>query len=316
MLRGLPEQRRSAVHPSQINGMVNGVVKAKGPVAIERRRNDTFSEEAIRDELCRILDSSIFIQSTRLSRFLRFTVDTTLEGKAGTLKEYLIGTAVYDRDPSYHPTEDSIVRTEARRLRRKLQEYYESVGKDDPVFIYYRPGSYVPFFLSPRSQDGQARGTNAGQRELFIEGRVAVLPFLDASRSALSGACAQFVTDELIHELVRTGGLSVTAASSVAPLLAQGLDIPRLARKLDVQIIFEGTVYENNDQLRITFRVVNADGFQIWSDRFETERDPQNLFEVSERIASALISRVRRGTVLNTKAEGLSRGVVTPSLAE
>ena len=64
------------------------------------------------------------------------------------MKEYLIGTPVYNRNPSFHPSEDPIVRSEARRLRRKLQEYYESVGKDDPVFIYYRRGSYVPSFGS------------------------------------------------------------------------------------------------------------------------------------------------------------------------
>jgi hypothetical protein len=46
----------------------------------------------------------------------------------------------------YHPNMDSIVRSEARRLRSKLKEYYESPGKDDPVFIYYRLGSYVPVF--------------------------------------------------------------------------------------------------------------------------------------------------------------------------
>ena len=50
-----------------------------------------------------------------------------------TLKEYLIGTEVYERNSSYHPSEDSIVRSEARRLRSKLKEYYDSVGKDDPV---------------------------------------------------------------------------------------------------------------------------------------------------------------------------------------
>ena len=37
---------------------------------------------------------------------------------------------------------------EARRLRSKLEEYYESVGKDDSVFICYRTGSYVPFDTS------------------------------------------------------------------------------------------------------------------------------------------------------------------------
>jgi len=46
------------------------------------------------------------------------------------MKEYLIGTEVYHRPTSYHPSEDSIVRSEARRLRSKLKEYYDSVGKD------------------------------------------------------------------------------------------------------------------------------------------------------------------------------------------
>jgi TolB-like protein len=269
--------------------MVNGVVKTTDPVVIERTGNDTVSEEAIRDELCRILDSTIFIQSNRLSRFLRFTVEMTLEGKAETVKEYLIGTAVYNRNASYHPTEDSIVRTEASRLRRKLKEYYESIGKDDPVLIDYRPGRYVPVFRQGYRESGEVAKTNVGQRRISIEGAVAVLPFLDASRGALSAALAQLITDELIHELVRTSGLPVVAATSVAPLLAQGLDIPSLARKLNVQIFFEGTVHENNNQLRIISRVVNADGFQIWSERFETERDPEELFEVSKRIASAVI---------------------------
>jgi hypothetical protein len=86
------------------------------------------------------LESSIFIQSDRLGRFLRYTVEMTLAGVAETLKEYLIGTEVYDRKPPYHPSVDSIVRSEARRLRSKLKEYYESEGRNDSIFIYYRPG--------------------------------------------------------------------------------------------------------------------------------------------------------------------------------
>src|SRR3984893_4386510 len=104
------------------------------------------AQEAIREELSRILESSIFVQSDRLGRFLRFTVEKTLAGEGEMLKEYLIGTEVYDRPSSYRPNEDSIVRGEARRLRSKLKEYYESVGKNNPLSIYYRPGSYVPIF--------------------------------------------------------------------------------------------------------------------------------------------------------------------------
>jgi TolB-like protein len=277
------------------NGVLN-VAIGKDTLAGEPKKG-TLSEEAIRDQLSRILESSMFVQSDRLGRFLRFTVETTLAGKGKMLKEYLIGTEVYDRQPSYHPGDDSIVRSEARRLRRKLKEYYESVGKDDPVFIYYRLGSYVPVFRPQRSQEGHGTVTAAGLGELFSgrhEIRVAVLPFLDASRSALSGACAQLITDELIHELVRTDGLRVSAASSVAPLVAQALDVPSLARKLDVQIVFEGTVSDDNNLLRVTSRVINAtDGFQIWSERFETEAAPQVLFKASQSIVCALVSRIR-----------------------
>jgi TolB-like protein len=276
---------------------MNGVVMGKS-LLINRPTSEEegISEEAVREELSRILESSMFIQSDRLSRFLRFTIEATLAGEAEMLKEYLIGTEVYDRKPPYHPNMDSIVRSEARRLRNKLKEYYESVGKDDPVLIYYRLGSYAPVFRPNRRHDGNDNLKDNGRSELFIEGRgirTAVLPFLDASRGDVSGACAQIITDELIHEIGRTEGFRVSAASSMAPLVAQDLDLPSVARKLDVQIVFEGSVREDNNQLHVTSRVVNAEGFLIWSERFETEPDIQSLFKVSERIASSLISRVR-----------------------
>jgi hypothetical protein len=51
---------------------------------------------------------------------------------ADILKEYLIGTEVYDRKAPYHPSTDSIVRSEARRLRNKLKQYHESVAEVIP----------------------------------------------------------------------------------------------------------------------------------------------------------------------------------------
>jgi hypothetical protein len=129
--------------------------------------------DAIREELARILASHIFVQSDRLGRFLRYTVETTLAGEAETLKEYRIGTEVYDRRPPYHPSSDSIVRSEARRLRRKLKEYYESNGMGDPLFVYYRPGSYVPVFRRRESQKAIASATERAFRELLVSDAVA-----------------------------------------------------------------------------------------------------------------------------------------------
>jgi hypothetical protein len=134
----------------------------------EGKSEGKISEQAIREELSRVLQSSVFAQSDRLGRFLRFTTETTLAGAAETLKEYLIGTEVYNRDSSYHPSEDSIVRSEARRLRSKLKEYYESVGKDDPVIVCYRPGSYVPVFRPGPREGDEYPSTNAKPGEFLI----------------------------------------------------------------------------------------------------------------------------------------------------
>lgn len=152
-------------------------------VISEPTNEGEIAQGAIREELSRILESSIFVQSDRLGRFLRYTVETTLAGDAETLKEYVIGTEVYQRKPPYHPSVDSIVRSEARRLRSKLREYYESVGRNDSVFIYYRPGSYVPAFRRRDNQEGSSLATNRALGEFLTEGLFAnVLELPSASR--------------------------------------------------------------------------------------------------------------------------------------
>ena len=80
--------------------------------------------DAVRAQLDRILASPGFVNADRLSRFLRFVVERTLAGEGDQLKEYLLGTEVFDRPSDYDPRLDSIVRVEARRLRAKLAEFY------------------------------------------------------------------------------------------------------------------------------------------------------------------------------------------------
>ena len=95
--------------------------------------SENLSEQEVRAEMDRLLQSAPFLQSERLGRFLRFAIESALAGNADMLKEYVIGTEVYDRKPPYHPSQDSIVRTEARRLRAKLKEYYETEGKQNQI---------------------------------------------------------------------------------------------------------------------------------------------------------------------------------------
>jgi len=257
--------------------------------------SENFSEEEVRSELSRILQSPLFTQSDRIGRFLRFAVEAVLRGKAESLKEYVIGTEVYDRKPPYHPSQDSIVRTEARRLRAKLKEYYDSDGKEDPVFIYFRAGTYVPVFHRNESVAAALSFSN-NNGDLLAAGSgvpVAVLPFVDLSNRPLSSLCAQGITDEVIHHLTLTEGVRVISGASVAQMIAAPYDIPSLSQKLAVSNILEGTVREDHNRLRVTGRVLSSDGFQLSSHRFETEARAEALLQVQEQIATAFIHRAR-----------------------
>ncbi len=102
------------------------------------------SSDAVRAELEKICSSAAFSSASRLKKLLTFLVTQSLAGNV--LKESIVGVAVFGRDPGYDPKQDSIVRTEVRRLRAKLLEYYGAEGAHDSVFIDLPKGSYAPVF--------------------------------------------------------------------------------------------------------------------------------------------------------------------------
>jgi TolB-like protein len=104
------------------------------------------SPESIRLALEKILGSPGFVNADRLSRFLRYTVDETLNGQTDKLKETLLGIEVFNRKPTYDPRVDAVVRTEAVKLRARLRDYYEGEGREDELIIDLPKGGYVPAF--------------------------------------------------------------------------------------------------------------------------------------------------------------------------
>ncbi len=102
--------------------------------------------DEIRAELDRILHSGSFQHAERLSRFLRFVVLKTLEGRSEELKEFTVALEVYNKTPDFDPRTDSIVRVEASRLRAKLREHYDSEGRQSRIRIELPKGGYTPAF--------------------------------------------------------------------------------------------------------------------------------------------------------------------------
>ena len=245
--------------------------------------NDLLSEQAIREQLAKLLRSRLFAKSERLGRFLQFTIDQVLAGKQDELKEYVIGIEVYDRRSPYNPTVDSIVRSEARRLRGKLKQYYEFDGKTDPVRIFFRPGSYVPEICLQEAQvdtPGGAAELNGLLASTAGGVVISVDRFVDLSGTSQATTCARGVTPELLHLLMEIKGCRVVAppSGSFGPVHSH--------------LHLEGDIRQYDGSLRITCRLINAERFQLASHRLDVSAEGAGSFGLHEEIAVALVSRI------------------------
>jgi hypothetical protein len=83
---------------------------------------------------------------TKLMQLLDFVVQATVGGESEYLKETTIGVFVFGRRPDYDPKEDTIVRSQAWRLRAKLRKYYAYEGAQERVIIDLPRGHYIPVF--------------------------------------------------------------------------------------------------------------------------------------------------------------------------
>lgn len=128
----------------------------------------------------RVLNSQVFSRSESLCRFLEFVGRRNIEGDPGELKEYTIATEALGRSKDYDPSCDSVVRVQANRVRRKLEQYYAEQGADDAVRVHLPGGRYALTFAPRHSAKLRLRS--------WLEwGRQNALVF------ALSVACTLFL---------------------------------------------------------------------------------------------------------------------------
>jgi len=250
---------------------------------------------AIREQIIRLQQSLVFAGSDRLMRFLVFVVEETLNGEGPSLKEAVIGNAVYGRDPPYDPRIDSTVRVEARRLRRKLDEYYEDEGRSDPVRISLPRGGYTPIFtVNVHTSDAARKEKKPAVANVFEEGAgaaLAIMPLRSLSGDAQDDSFADGLTDELIFVLGRAQGLRVTSRTTAFQNRDRMQAPAALARELGVDAVLQGTVRRDSRTIRVTIEMSDPNGFVLLSDRFDA-LDHERM-RLQEQIATTILSRFR-----------------------
>lgn len=256
--------------------------KSKGPTRADVRR-----------QLDAIRQSDAFAGSERLMQFLTFVVEEALTGRGGDLKEAVVGNAIYGRKPPYDPRIDSTVRVEARRLRRKLDEYYAGPGACDALRISLPNGSYCPMFDAVPAAAIPAPAP-AGATGILEPGSgvvVALLPFRAVTRLPEEESFAAGVTDELAFTLGGSPGFKMVARGATLQYRDRGYSPAELAAELKADAVLQGTVRIDGDTIRVTVEASDADGFVVWSDRFDAANKEGR--QLQEAIAATLRSRTR-----------------------
>ena len=288
--------------------------------------------ELVRNELEKILASERFARNERLRTFLRFVVEEELSGRGDQVKECLIGSAVFGRKPDYDVHQDSVVRTEAVKLRARLMEYYITAGAADSVVIEIPKGGYKPLFRpverpseSPpesttlpnvRQEPRRRRWLPLQPSRVSLAGAtgallltlaavnwyalmrraapipIAVLPLLNLNGNPADNYYADGLTGEIIRNLSIIDGLAVRSQTSSFGLKGQFRNVHEAGQQLKADYILEGSVLRSGPQLRIDVQLVRV------SDDFPLwserfDRLISDVFVIQDDISLGIVNNLR-----------------------
>jgi len=215
---------------------------------------ETLDSKTIQANLGWLLNNDLFRKAPRLSRLLRFLVESWLAGAERATTEYGIGIEVFDRNPaSYSTGEDPIVRVQVGRLREKLRVYYAGPGRNDGIVISIPIRSYMPVI----------RRRGAATQEQHASYMLAVHELRNAGASAAGAPFAQGLSEELSHHLFRAFGDHVLF-HQVIQGEPDGADY-RL----------EGSVRLDEELVRAALRLTNTQsGTIVWSEQLDRNGPP------------------------------------------
>ncbi len=98
----------------------------------------------------RVASSRYIGKSARLRALLVYVCQQVLEHGAQEIHEQEVGRAVFGRPADYDTVSDNIVRVHASMLRKRLDQYFSSEGRDEAVIIELPKGNYAPIFSERR----------------------------------------------------------------------------------------------------------------------------------------------------------------------
>jgi TolB-like protein len=317
---------RSAVQRNKRQGVDEGLIYTcitlkTGAVNCTMRQTDprmqTPTNEVVRRQIDEILSSPGFVRNERLSAFLRFVVEEELAGRGDLVKESVVGVEVFGRQPDYDVRQDSVVRTEAGKLRDRLAKYYAARRTSQTWIVELPKGGYRPSFrptekaveISPPSgSPPKLRLRFAGAlvaavtvlsvvawwqiRASSAPIPIAVIPLMNLSQEAGNEYFADGLTSEIIRNLSIIDGLAVRSQTSSFAFKGKNQNVHDVGKQLAAVYVLEGSILRSGQQLRIDAQLIRVrDDFPVWSGRYD--RESTDVFSIQDEISRGIVNSLR-----------------------
>jgi TolB-like protein len=308
-------------------------------------------EGPVRAQLARILASDRFAASGHLREFLSFVVEAALTGRDKEITAYRIGAQALNRGERFDPSLDPIVRIEATKLRRALERYYLTLGRDDPVRVEVPTGGYAPTFAArppppaapspgPDPPPPTPAWRSAAVLALLLAvvaaagvwpawptawGRspsgtpaagpggpaLLVLPFRGLSGPGDAGTLADGLTGELVTALHRFPLLRLFSRTAGLARPPDGTPADPRPRP-EVDYVLEGDLRLEAPRLRVTASLVDArTGELLWSEGYDREL-AAGVIAAQEGISGDIAARIAGHARIVDAAAGGTVAVPAP----
>jgi TolB-like protein len=282
------------------------------------------SVQEINTALTHILESVIFSKAYRMSRLLRYLVETSVWGACRDLSEYAIGLEVFDRDPgTYYPGEDPVVRVQVGRLRQRLKTYYATLGNQTDVHVSIPLGNYKPVIAHrelPLNTHAQAEGDSGADINInksinmtinsttektntvnicetaqmkTMELLLSSLPLHYIAEDFLGRTFTRGVNEKLGQQLHRAFGSTLISYSALHDALISDTVDGKARIQGGARYFLEGSVAIDGQLNKANIRLIDARSNAImWSQQFT--RPAAASLAVQEQMAQQICEEVQR----------------------
>jgi TolB-like protein len=135
-------------------------------------------------------------------------------------------------------------------------------------------------------------------------GSIAVLPFADLSPEGDQAWFADGISEEVLNVLVGVEGLTVASRTSSFQFRQhEAIGIPAIAEALKVRHVLEGSVRKAGERIRVTAQLIDsASDAHLWSDTFDRTLSTENLFDIQDEIAKAIVAAIGKNLAVQIGA--------------